>query len=106
MQHVSPYRSAAELGISETERAGLIDLSRKMAAPDFAERFDMAGWCDCIHSNLQRSIGQEVRIGGPMFKLFLGQAPCWKTEGLLNRTPIEGATAILSFLSGMNVSSF
>jgi hypothetical protein len=101
MQHISPYRSAAELGISETERAGLINLSRRFADPEWDATFDMGSWCSCVHHYLERSTGEIVSMGGPMVHLFLGQAPCWKTEGLLNRTPLEGATAILSFLCGV-----
>ena len=83
MQHVDPYKSAAELGITKDEKKRLLVASMIIEhAPDF----HMPCWEKCIKGFMyQDEVTSICRIESSekIKRLFNGgsQLPCWKAAG-------------------------
>lgn len=81
MQHVDPYKTAAELGITEDEKKRLIVAAMIIEhAPDF----HMPCWEKCIKGFMYQGMNPiKVESSERIRRLFNGgsELPCWKAAG-------------------------
>ncbi len=115
-QHVNPYKTASELGITEREREALIAVGRDLAREDYNEDFNMAEWSNCICGkmcNWRASQGENMPhvitsgYSDALRSLFTTTSSgVWKRAVVMkNATREDAAEAIQNFLLGVTVAA-
>ncbi len=110
MKPHDPYLPADWLGITESERLGLIRLAREI--PYSTDKFEMMFWRDCICGHLARQMclismsTERIRhlFSPSLSGLFTGNCPsghaqCWEGRPISEATREDAAIAITRFLT-------
>jgi hypothetical protein len=107
MKHIDHYKTAKQLKITESERAGLIRLTRIL--PYTTEPFDMRDWDICVYgwlNGLDCSVfPKRPKHSNALFPLFVkcSVAPCWQSTNIwpnyMDATATDAARAIIHFLT-------
>jgi hypothetical protein len=106
MQHVNPYKTASELGITEDERSRLIDLTLRLPS---VSKFSMPDWDNCIKGHMYGSGAVKIESSSNIRRLFLQTAKgtdfplrdaCWAAAGThpMSATKEQAVIAINHFL--------
>ncbi len=112
MQHVDPYKTASELGVTQREREALIAVMHDMQQPDATIK--MAGWSNCIGGKMylwqlqhgDMPFDHTSEHSESLQPLFLCDSRYWGQSGMHNATAAEAASAIRTFLMGMMLDDF
>ena len=114
MKPIEPiYKPAVELGITEQERAELIE-----SIPYFLDlapsEFDMLNWRYCACGHIARRNGREWedeynRCSYPLRSIYTTTGKVWSKIGIpfaavSKIKPADAARAIVAFLSGVHVA--
>ena len=109
-QHMNPYKTADELGVTPVEYEALIAVGRDIARDDYAEKFLMVTWTNCICGKMHDyrvSKGQSVKpmtYSSSLSDLFLcppGNTLYPAGKALHTVTRQMAAEAIQNFLLGV-----